>query len=83
MSEDLGHDFNWNGFTYVCGKCGKTERSASGYGEQIMPCRPGAPDCSRCGDSGWLPEIEGRDGSYITSRPCKCAAGDRVSRLQS
>jgi hypothetical protein len=37
--------------------------------------------CKRCNDSGWLPEIEGRDGSYITSRPCKCDAGDRVSCL--
>ena len=39
MSEDLGHNFLWNGFTHVCGKCGKTEQDASGYGGQIMPCR--------------------------------------------
>lgn len=38
-------------------------------------------DCKRCNDSGWLEPIEGSDGSYITSRPCKCNAGDRVSRL--
>lgn len=37
--------------------------------------------CKRCGDTGWLPEIEGRDGSYVSSRPCKCDAGDSVSRL--
>jgi len=42
----------------------------------------GEPDCKRCNDSGWLPEIEGRDGSYVTSRPCKCDAGDRASRLE-
>jgi hypothetical protein len=51
MSEDTGHDFHWNGFTHVCGKCGKTEQAASGYGEQIMPCRPGAGyDLCECGD---------------------------------
>jgi hypothetical protein len=37
--------------------------------------------CERCDNTGWLPEIEGRDGSYITSRPCKCEAGNAVSRL--
>jgi hypothetical protein len=40
-----------------------------------------APQCKRCNDLGWLEPIEGRDGSYITSRPCKCDAGDRASRL--
>lgn len=42
---------------------------------------PKPQPCGRCNDSGWLPEIEGSDGSYVTSRPCKCDAGDRVSRL--
>lgn len=37
--------------------------------------------CKRCNDTGWLEPIEGRDGSYITSRPCKCDAGDNASRL--
>ncbi len=26
--------------------------------------------CTRCNDTGWLEPIEGRDGSYISSRPC-------------
>lgn len=42
----------------------------------------GTPDCKRCDDTGWLPEIEGRDGSYVSSRPCKCDAGDNASRLK-
>ena len=28
--------------------------------------------CDRCDSTGWLEAIEGRDGSYITSRPCSC-----------
>lgn len=42
----------------------------------------GESDCKRCRDSGWLPEIEGADGSYATSRPCSCEAGDQASRLK-
>ncbi len=38
-------------------------------------------ECKRCNDTGWLDPIEARDGSYVTSRPCKCEAGDRVSKL--
>lgn len=37
--------------------------------------------CNRCNDTGWLDAIEGRDGSYITSRPCKCDEGEQASRL--
>lgn len=37
--------------------------------------------CKRCNDEGWLPAIEGRDGSYITSRPCGCKKGFEVSNL--
>jgi len=29
-----------------------------------------AVKCTRCNDTGWRDPIEGRDGSYITSRPC-------------
>jgi hypothetical protein len=38
--------------------------------------------CRRCNDTGWLPEIEGTDGSYVTSRPCPCEAGEKSSRLK-
>ncbi len=40
MSEDLAHDFYWRGVTQVCGKCGKHPSQVTGYGDQIMPCRP-------------------------------------------
>jgi hypothetical protein len=43
-------------------------------GEPIVGAMIGV-ECERCHDSGWLPAIEGRDGSYITSRPCSCSAG--------
>jgi hypothetical protein len=34
-----------------------------------------APKCDKCGGTGWLDAIGPKaDGSYITSRPCKCGA---------
>ena len=30
-----------------------------------------AKACGKCED-GWLPGIEGRDGSYVSSRRCSC-----------
>ena len=35
---------------------------------------PSAP-CERCKGTGWLEGIEGRDGSYVTSRPCPNCSG--------
>lgn len=37
---DDGHNFLWDGKHHVCQKCRKTPKEASGYGDQIMPCRP-------------------------------------------
>lgn len=52
--------------------------SACVSGEDI---RNGDPlSCGKCED-GWLPAIEGADGSYVTSRPCKCDRGQQVSQL--
>lgn len=48
---DTGHNFLWDGKQHVCQKCNKTPKEASGYGDQIMPCRPGSEfDLCECGD---------------------------------
>lgn len=51
MMRDAGHNFLWDGKRHVCQKCNLTPAQASGYGRQIMPCRPGRGfDLCECGD---------------------------------
>lgn len=45
---DDGHDFHWKDKLHrVCRKCGMTPYEAMGYGDRIMPCRPGARGTGR------------------------------------
>lgn len=75
----FAHGDDYAGDAWLNTETGKIKYVVVGH----APSHPmfDAKVCNRCNDSGWLPEIEGRDGSYITSRPCKCDAGDRASRL--
>lgn len=65
-----GDDYACDGWRNV--KTGEIVRTAVGH----SPAK-----CKRCNDTGWREPIEGCDGSYVTSRPCQCDAGDSVSRL--
>lgn len=68
--------------------CNCSQESIHNYGPCAEDCDSLQPIafeetsiCARCDNTGWIDPIEGHDGSYVTSRPCKCDAGDRVSRL--